>query len=46
MDDADLAFAGAAEQVRMLAEGTVTAPGLLADSWAPPLANPAGCELR
>jgi amidase len=29
VDDADLAFAGAAEQARMLAEGTVTAPGLL-----------------
>ncbi|MGA8544419.1 MAG: amidase [Mycobacterium sp.] len=29
MDETDLAFAGAAEQVRMLAEGTITAPGLL-----------------
>ncbi|HEY2447943.1 MAG TPA: amidase [Mycobacterium sp.] len=29
MDDADLAFAGAAEQARMLAEGTITAPALL-----------------
>jgi amidase len=29
MDDADLAFAGAAQQARMLAEGTITAPGLL-----------------
>ncbi len=29
VDDTDLAFAGAAEQVRMLAEGTVTAPRLL-----------------
>jgi amidase len=29
VDSADLAFAGAAEQVRMLAAGTVTAPALL-----------------
>jgi amidase len=29
VDDADLAFAGAAEQARMLAEGTITAPALL-----------------
>jgi amidase len=29
VDDAELAFAGAAEQVRMLAAGTVTAPALL-----------------
>ncbi len=29
VDERDLAFAGAAEQVRMLAEGTVTAPALL-----------------
>jgi amidase len=29
VDDADLAFAGAAEQARMLAQGTVTAPALL-----------------
>lgn len=29
MDPADLAFAGAAEQVRLLASGTVTAPALL-----------------
>jgi amidase len=29
VDDRDLAFAGAAEQVRLLAEGTVTAPALL-----------------
>jgi amidase len=29
VDDTDLAFAGAAEQVRMLAEGTITAPELL-----------------
>jgi amidase len=29
MDDADLAFAGAAQQARMLAEGTITAPALL-----------------
>ena len=29
MDDKDLAFAGAAEQARMLAAGTITAPALL-----------------
>ncbi|MGH3557754.1 MAG: amidase family protein, partial [Mycobacterium sp.] len=29
MDPGDLAFAGAAEQVRMLADGTITAPALL-----------------
>ncbi|HZC10991.1 MAG TPA: hypothetical protein VE485_13325, partial [Mycobacterium sp.] len=29
MDSDDLAFAGAAEQARMLAEGTITAPALL-----------------
>ncbi len=29
MDPRDLAFAGAAEQARMLADGTITAPGLL-----------------
>ena len=29
MDNTDLAFAGASEQARMLAEGTVTAPSLL-----------------
>jgi amidase len=29
MDDRDLAFAGAAQQARMLADGTVTAPALL-----------------
>jgi amidase len=29
VDDRDLAFAGAIEQARMLADGTITAPGLL-----------------
>jgi amidase len=29
MDDRDLAFAGAAQQARMLADGTITAPALL-----------------
>ena len=29
MDSDDLAFAGATEQARMLAEGTITAPALL-----------------
>jgi amidase len=29
VDDADLAFAGAAEQARMLAAATITAPALL-----------------
>src|SRR6478735_3050876 len=29
MDDRDLAFAGAAQQARMLAAGTITAPALL-----------------
>ncbi len=29
MDDRELAFAGAAQQARMLADGTITAPGLL-----------------
>jgi len=29
MDTADIAFAGAAEQARMLARGVITAPALL-----------------